>query len=312
MNRSRFRHVVSSPSPEVGPHVDDFLDYLQAECGAAINTRKAYQRDMVHFFTYLKQAGVSDIASLAPRDIDGFLRYCNSKELATSSTARALAAVRMYCRFLVLRNVLRLDVSESVDSPKRWNHLPTVMDDPAVQNLLASPSPEMDRYSARDFAMLSLLYATGMRASELAGLKVTDVNFNLGIVRVLGKGSKERIVPAAPMALGRVREYIEHHRNAHQAAAAPDNLFLSRSGQALSREDVYRIVRKYVVRSDTRGNVTPHTLRHCFATQLLSRGADLRSVQEMLGHANIATTQIYTHMDSDKLKTIHKRFHPRG
>ena len=313
MSRPRFRNdKIQFQPPEVGSHVNDFLDYLQAECGAAINTRKAYQRDMVHFFEYLKQAGVSDVASLAPRDIDGFLRYCNSKGLATSSTARALAAVRMYCRFLVLRNILRLDVSESVDSPKRWNHLPTVMDDPAVQNLLAAPTDDQDTYAARDAAMLCLLYATGMRASELSGLKVTDVNFSLGIVRVLGKGSKERVVPAAPLALRCIKEYIERHRKPQKTGTAPDNLFLSRSGKPLAREDVFRIVRKYVARSGTRGNVTPHTLRHCFATQLLSRGADLRSVQEMLGHANIATTQIYTHMDSDKLKTIHKRFHPRG
>lgn len=298
--------------PEIGPLVNEFLDYLQAECGAAVNTRKAYQRDLVHFFAYLKQSGVTGITALAPRDIDGFLRYLHEAKFATSSVARALAAVRMYCRFLVLRNILALDVSESVDSPKRWNHLPTVLEDPAARTLLDAPLADVDPYAARDCAMMTLLYATGMRASELSGLKVTDVNFNLGIVRVLGKGSKERVVPAAPVALRCVKDYIERHRNIPKAGPAPDQLFLSRSGKPLAREDVYRIVHKYVLRSGTRGNVTPHTLRHCFATQLLSHGADLRSVQEMLGHANIATTQIYTHMDSDKLKTIHKRFHPRG
>jgi integrase/recombinase XerD len=151
-----------------------------------------------------------------------------------------------------------------------------------------------------------------MRAAEIAGLKVSDVNANLGIVRVLGKGGKERIVPVAQEALLSVQEYLAHHRQVMMTADSGENLFLSRTGRALSREDVFRIVRKYVHRSALRGHVSPHTLRHCFATQLLSHGADLRAVQEMLGHADIATTQVYTHVDAARLKAVHKQFHPRG
>jgi integrase/recombinase XerD len=176
--------------------------------------------------------------------------------------------------------------------------------------------------------MLALLYASGLRASELSGLKVTDLSPQLGVIRVLGKGSRERLVPTARRAMAMVEDYIRQDREvgrpAPSAGAGPgrasasrdlppcDTLFLSRSGRPLSREDVFRIVRKYVRRASLRGKVSPHTLRHCFATQLLSHGADLRSVQEMLGHANIATTQIYTHVDASRLKAIHKKFHPRG
>jgi len=156
------------------------------------------------------------------------------------------------------------------------------------------------------------LYATGTRASELAGLDTADVNFNLGVLRVLGKGSKERIVPAAAEALDAVKAYRQQKCQVNSGPSSSRALFLSRSGKRLSREDVFRIVRKYVRRAALRGNVSPHTLRHCFATQMLSHGADLRSVQEMLGHADIATTQVYTHVDAARLKAIHKKCHPRA
>jgi integrase/recombinase XerD len=218
----------------------------------------------------------------------------------------------MFCRYLVLHGLMKHDVSASVDSPKQWHRLPTVLDDPAVRELLAAPSADSDVHAARDRAILALLYATGVRAAELAGLKLTDVNFHLGVIRVLGKGAKERIVPAAREALEILQEYVERRRPAPAGEGAAAALFLSRRNRPLSREDVFRIVRKYVRRTALRGNVTPHTLRHCFATQLLSRGADLRSVQEMLGHADISTTQVYTHVDAARLKAIHRKYHPRG
>jgi integrase/recombinase XerD len=218
----------------------------------------------------------------------------------------------MFCRFLVLQNILARDVSDVIDSPKKWNRLPTVLDDEHAEQLLAGPDDEQDPYASRDRALLTLLYATGVRASELAGLELPDVNASLGVIRVLGKGSKERIVPIAEQALEAVRTYVATDRPAVLRDAGEKRVFLSRTGKPLNREDVYRIVRKYVRRTALRGNVTPHTLRHAFATQLLAHGADLRSVQEMLGHADIATTQIYTHVDAARLKAIHKRFHPRG
>jgi len=292
-------------------HLRGFLDYLQAECGLALNTRKAYRRDLARFFACLACGGADDLKDLAARDIEHFLIQSKADGLAVSSIVRALAAVRMFCRYLVLVRVLERDVSDTIDTPKKWRHLPSVLDDPGVRQLIAAPDDGLDGLALRDRAMLLLLYATGMRAGELSGLKINDLNYNLGVVRVFGKGSKERIVPVANEAIQAVRDYISRLRPTLSNDPRQQALFVSKSGQVLPREDVFRIVRKYVARAALRGNVTPHTLRHCFATQLLSHGADLRSVQEMLGHADIATTQIYTHVDAARLKSIHKQFHPR-
>jgi integrase/recombinase XerD len=298
--------------PESQRLLRGFLDYLQAECGLALNTRRAYRRDLTRFLGGLDEPAARDLRKLTTAHVEQFLRTSHKSGLAVSSIARSLAAVRMFCRFLVLQNVLARDVSDVVDSPKKWNRLPTVLDDEHAGQLLAGPDDEQDPHALRDRALLTVLYATGVRASELAGLELPDVNAFLGVIRVLGKGSKERIVPIAEQALEAVRAYVATDRQAVLHDPAQKRVFLSRTGKALAREDVYRIVRKYVRRTALRGNVTPHTLRHAFATQLLAHGADLRSVQEMLGHADIATTQIYTHVDAARLKAIHKRFHPRG
>ena len=291
-------------------HLRAFLDYLQVECGLALNTRLAYGRDLRRFISRLGDAA-GDLAKLTTTDVEHFLRKCHEEDLSAGSTGRALAAVRMFCRYLVVNRALARDVSVTVVPPKKCRRLPAVLNDEHVRLILAAPSDELDAHVLRDRAILTLLYATGMRAGELAGLNACDVNFNLGIVRVMGKGGKERIVPAAQAALDAVRQYIQTDR----AAAAADTtgrLLLSRTGKPLAREDVYRTVRKYVRRAAVRGRVTPHTLRHAFATHLLAHGADLRSVQEMLGHADISTTQIYTHVDAERLKSIHRQFHPRG
>ncbi len=291
--------------------MEGFLDYLQAECGLSVNTRQAYGRDLGKFLGFLAERRRA-LEKLTPADVADFVHWCKAQSLSEASSARALAAVRMFCRYLVLHGALARDVSANVEAPKKWSRLPTVMDDSAARELIAAPTDQQDAYALRDRAILSLLYATGMRAAELAGLAVEDVNVNLGIVRVLGKGNKERIVPVAAQALRAVADYIQRQRATQASAEGAKRLFLSRSGRALAREDIFRIVRKYVRRSAVRGRVSPHTLRHCFATQLLSHGADLRAVQEMLGHADIATTQVYTHVDAARLKSIHKRFHPRG
>ena len=290
--------------------LDGFLDYLQVECGLSINTRKAYKRDLTRFLGYFK----APLDKLTPRWIEGFMKHCRDAGLAVSSSARALAAVRTFCKYLVVRGVLKLDISAGLEAPKKWNRLPTILDSRGLDELLTAPQEETDRFALRDRAILTVLYATGMRATEIAGLKLCDVNFNLGVVRVLGKGNKERIVPAAARALDVVGVYIQTARGAQvRGESRPTSpVFLSHTGRSLGREDIFRIVRKYVKRAGLKGNVSPHTLRHCFATQLLARGADLRSVQEMLGHADISTTQIYTHVDSSRLKALHKKFHPRG
>ena len=289
--------------------LDGFLDYLQAECGLALNTLLAYRRDLRKFFTFLADTGATDLAAVATVDIEGFLRFMRRSDLSVASVARTLAAVRMFFRYLVLVGKAPRDVTSAIDSPKKWHRLPTVLDDQTVRKLLDSPDPDQDAHGLRDRAILRLLYATGIRASELTGLQISDINFHLGIIRVLGKGSKERIVPVADEAVQAMQCYIQQGRGDQKTHK---KLFLSRSGKSMRREDIFRLVRKYVRRAAISGNVSPHTLRHCFATQLLAGGAGLRSVQEMLGHADIATTQVYTHVDTDRLKSIHKKFHPRG
>ena len=304
--------VRSAPPPDTARRLRGFLDYLQAECGLSANTRQAYRRDLQRFFRYLAGEDAGNLSKLRAGHVEGFLRFARDEQLAVSSIARALAAVRMFCRYLVIEGVLTRDVSAAVETPKKWHRLPTVLDEQAVTSILSAPQPGQDPYALRDRAVLALLYATGIRASELAGLNCLDVNTHLGVLRVLGKGAKERIVPAAQAALDVLSEYLRDQRPDMVRREDEAAALLSRTGRRLGREDVYRIVRKYVSRAATAGRVGPHTLRHCFATHLLSRGADLRSVQEMLGHADIATTQIYTHVDADRLRAVHKRFHPRS
>lgn len=297
--------------PEAVKKLLAFLDYLQAECGLANNTRKAYHSDLKRFIAHLDQGGTGGLEGIVPRDIENFLRAERGRGYATASVARAHAAVRMFCRFLVMERVLQRDPTESIDTPRKWHRLPTVLDSDTVDLLLSAPQVGQDVHALRDRAILMLLYATGMRASEVAGLRVGDINFKLGVVRVLGKGGRERIVPVAEVALHAVREYMADCRPT-LLAGGQEKLLLSRTGRDLHREDIYRIVKKYVRRASVKGRVSPHTLRHCFATELLSRGADLRSVQEMLGHADVATTEIYTHVDVARLREIHKKYHPRA
>ncbi|MCY2923840.1 MAG: tyrosine recombinase [Planctomycetota bacterium] len=306
-------HDPASPlPPEFQSKLLEFLDYLQAECGLALNTRKAYQADLRAFLAHVLDEGLVALPHLAVGHVETFLLALRGRGLAVSSAARTLAAVRMFCRYLTLTGLLAHDVSASVEPPRKWHRLPTVLDDRAVHELLAGPLPGHDAHALRDQAMLLLLYASGMRASELAGLEIGSVHAQLGVIRVLGKGSKERIVPVAQQALEALDRYVREHRPSLARDAQEKHLFLSRTGRPLCREDVFRVVRKYVRRVGLRGRVSPHTLRHSFATQLLTRGADLRSVQKMLGHADIATTQIYTHIDASRLKAVHKKFHPRG
>ena len=304
-------HSTALRYPEADRKLLAFLDYLQAECGLADNTRLAYRGDLKRFIAHLDQAGTDGLGGIAVRDIETFLRAEKRRGYAASSIARAHAAVRMFCRFLVMERVLPRDPAESIDTPRKWHRLPTVLDDQAVNLLLSAPELGRDPHALRDRAILMLLYATGMRAGEIVILRSRDINFKLGVVRVLGKGGKERIVPVAEEALQAVREYMEAYRPT-PIAGGHERLILSRTGRNLRREDIYRIVKKYVRKAAIKGRVSPHTLRHCFATQMLSGGADLRSVQEMLGHADIATTEIYTHVDVSRLRAIHKKYHPRA
>ncbi len=288
-----------------------FLDYLNIEAGLAENTILAYGRDLTCFTEHCMAQGVRAIEQVQPPVIYAYLHTLSKTGKAETSISRALVAVKMMLRFAILTGSIKEDFTSMLEGPKLWKRLPAVAAKEQVLKLLNAPC-EDDPYCLRDKAILEMLYATGARASEVAKMTIPNVNLKIGYVRVFGKGSKERIVPLGKVASRVTAEYIEHLRPQLVKPQSGDFLFLSRTGKCMDRIDVWRIVKKYALRAGMPKNVTVHTLRHCFATHLLTGGANLRSVQEMLGHVDIATTQIYTHVDLDRLRSIHKQFHPRG
>jgi integrase/recombinase XerD len=290
--------------------VELFLDYLAVECGLAANSIASYRRDLKRFCAYLSSRGKTGLGDVKSRDIVGFLTHERARGLSTNSASRALAAIRMLFRFLTVEGKVPKNVASTLESPHLWRRLPTVLDVDDVEALLNAPDPDKP-LGLRDRAILEVMYATGARVSEAADLRVENVNFDFQFVRCFGKGSKERIVPIGKRAVAALRKYVGGPRPRLDRKGSPF-LFLSKSGRRMSRENLWALVRKYALVAGLRKKVSPHTLRHSFATHLLEGGADLRSVQEMLGHVNIATTQIYTHVDKDRLRTVHKQFHPRA
>ena len=295
----------------LGRVVDTFLDYLTVEAGLSPNSILAYGRDLLKFADYCRSQNVNTLGDILPTTAYSFLRYLSDSGLAENSISRNLVAVKMLLRFGVLTGQITEDITDTLESPKLWKKLPAIANKDQVFRLLAAPCAD-DPYFLRDKALLQVLYATGARASEVIGLKINDANLNIGYVRCFGKGRKERIVPLGKTAAGTISAYLQDLRPQLEKPHSPDLLFLSRTGRRLDRIELWRIVKKYALRAGMPKNLTVHTLRHCFATHLLSGGADLRTLQEMLGHADIKTTQIYTHVDNDRLRSIHKQFHPRG
>jgi len=287
-----------------------FLDYLTVECGLADNTIQAYRRDLIKLGQFLENQQLADMGKLTGAMVQRFLASLAEQNLADSSIARCSAAVRMFLRFLYLEGKLAQDGAALLDSPKVWQRLPNVLDYRHVQALLAAPNGDSLLYY-RDKAILELLYACGLRVSELCSLDVADVDLKIGFVRCMGKGRRERIVPVGRMAIEALDSYLRLLRPNLVKDARIHRLFLSRRGRPLDRENVWRLVKRHARQAGLIGKVSPHTLRHCFASHLLEGGADLRMVQEMLGHVNVTTTQIYTHVDRKRLKQIHSRFHPR-
>lgn len=295
------------PRP-LGRTVQSFLDYMTAEAGLSANTILAYGRDLLEFVQFCDTQKVQDLEQVQPAIVYRYLQ--SRKDLSEASLSRHLVAVKMMLRFAVLTGLLKENFIDCLEGPKQWKKLPGVCSKDQVFSLLDAPCPD-DPYYLRDKAVLELLYATGARAAEVAGLEIKDVNLSIGYVRCFGKGRKERIVPLGRVAGRCIRTYLEELRPGLAKPHSGPRLFLSRTGRPLDRIELWRIVKKYARRACLPGKMTVHTLRHCFATHLLSGGADLRSLQEMLGHANIRTTQIYTHVDNERLKAIHRQYHPR-
>ncbi|HZM70169.1 MAG TPA: site-specific tyrosine recombinase XerD [Candidatus Cryosericum sp.] len=289
---------------------DDFLHHLAVERGLASNTLIAYGRDLAKFSRFLARKA-KDPRQVRQGEIDEFARDLSRQGLSAKSVARALNAVRMFYRFLIAEKVVSLDPTAQVKAPRTWKTLPRFLTLGEVDNLLAAPDGAHP-LGRRDAAMLELLYATGIRVSELVSLRLRDVNLDAGVLSCMGKGRKERMVPLSRAAIGRLRDYLETARPALQKVRNVAALFLNRRGASMTRQGFWKILKAYGASIGLRGKLSPHVLRHSFATHLLERGADLRSVQVMLGHADISTTQIYTHVNRERLKRVYKDFHPRA
>ncbi len=293
------------------PLVAQFLDHVTLERGLSANTRAAYAADLAAFSEFLAARGVRSANDVTREQVLAFLMAQKERSLSVNTLSRRLVAIKVFFRFLLQEGLLARNVTEVMDSPKLWRVLPGVLSQKEVERLLAAPVGG-DRRGLRDKALLELFYATGLRVSELAGLRLEDLHLADGYLRCFGKGSKMRIVPVGGLAGEALNAYLADGRPAFTRNPAERHLFLTYRGKAFSRKGVWLLVKQYALKAGIRKRLSPHTLRHSFASHLLANGAPLRVIQEMLGHADIATTQIYTHMDQGRLRAVHAQFHPRA
>jgi integrase/recombinase XerD len=290
--------------------LEAFEAYAAGECHLSVNTVAAYRRDLVHFTAWLDHRSIS---KLTISDLADYVSWLSAKELAPASIARHIVSLKIFFRYLQLEGVVAENPAELLGSQKLWERVPKILSIEQLTKLFVAPG-KTDACWRRDRTLLELLYATGCRASEISNLKLYDLHLDESYCICRGKGDKERVVPLNARAIDTVRAYLEHERPqlAAKRQVPPEWVLLSRRGQRLRRERIWELLKFYAKRVGAPPEVSPHTLRHSFATHLLNGGADLRQVQEMLGHASIATTQIYTHVDPTRLKAIHKKFHPRA
>ncbi|MGC4376430.1 site-specific tyrosine recombinase XerD [Fictibacillus sp. Mic-4] len=293
-------------------HVSDFIHYLIVERGLSTNTVESYKRDLTHYIEFLQKVDqISRINDVQRGNIMGFLIHLKDNGKASATIARHIASIRAFHQFLLREKAAESDPSVHIETPKTERRLPKVLSTKEVEALLDTPERN-DAFGIRDKAMLELLYATGIRVSELVNLNLTDVHLSMGFVRCLGKGNKERIIPLGRMANEAVELYLNKGRPVLARGKQPEALFLNHHGNRLSRQGFWKILKQLAQKANINKELTPHTLRHSFATHLLENGADLRAVQEMLGHADISTTQIYTHVSKTRLREIYASFHPRA
>jgi integrase/recombinase XerD len=292
--------------------IQEFSDYLRIEKRYSQHTVSAYCRDLNRFYAEL--AG-QKVDSVTTADIRGFLIFLKKQGLSPASVARSLSSIKSFFKYLCQDKQLQDNPAEILETPKRWRNLPDVLSSEDVDNLLKSPDLE-SVLGLRDKAMLEILYASGLRVSELINLQVSQLDMEVGYLRTFGKGSKERIVPIGAVAKRAVYNYIFNSRPAlasnRKDGRKAEELFVTRRGRGMTRQGFWKLLKGYVSQANVKVSVSPHTLRHAFATHLLERGADLRSVQQMLGHSDISTTQIYTHILGKRMLEIHQQFHPRS
>jgi len=292
-------------------HLERFRDYLALEAGNSGNTVASYLRDITRLSEYGMTRGTKAPEQLSAAQLREFIYFLKDLGLAPTTIRRQISAIRTYFKFLVGEGIAARDPSERIESPKRWRTLPAVLTVAEIDKLLAAPNTD-EPLAIRDRALLEFAYATGVRVSELVALKLQDILFEDGVARVFGKGAKERLVPVGRRALGAVALYAREIRPTLDRGKTHGFLFLNARGTPLSRVGAWGVIKVTARRAGLAKRVTPHTLRHTFATHLLEGGADLRAVQEMLGHADLSTTQLYTHVDRDYLRTVHKSYHPRA
>ena len=298
-------------SQDLAVHLAPFLRYQEVEVGMARNSLLAYGSDLGQFFEWFAKSKAPSLNAIDLTFLSAYLAHLHERGLSSTTVARHLVSIKMFFRYLLLEGVIRESVVDLVSSPKLWQHLPHVMSPDVVNRLLATPEGA-DRFMLRDRALLALLYATGCRASEVVNLRLRDVHLDESYCRCVGKGNKERLVSLNPIANRSLQAYLTHERPLLAARSEAEELLISKSGRALTRIMVWSLVKKYARRVGASDKVSPHTLRHSFATHMLAGGAEIRALQELLGHASIATTQIYTHVEHTRLKAVHKKCHPRG
>ncbi|MBI4688357.1 MAG: site-specific tyrosine recombinase XerD [Nitrospirae bacterium] len=288
--------------------IERFFNYLTVEKGLSQNTLASYRNDIKKFQEYLIKEKGKEIPNFKKADIISYLNHLRDLGNQTPTIARNISALRGLCRFFLLEKILDEDPIENLSTPKGWKHLPKVMGQDDVFTMIEKPAGS--KFSLRDRALLELLYSSGLRASEAISLKTEDINFEAGFISVTGKGSKERIVPVSENTIETIKKYIDELRPKFLKKKTSPYLFIAKGGKPMTRQRLWQLIKLYA--KDISGDVSPHTLRHCFASHLLEGGADLRALQKMLGHSDISTTQIYTKVTPDRLKKVHKEYHPRG
>ncbi len=291
-------------------YLEAFIDYLRVEKGLSTNSIAAYSRDLKKYLKHLRKEGLADLRGVVRKNITDFLFHLRRK-ISPISIARVLSSIKSFHKFLLREKITSQDPSDLIEAPKLEKKIPNFLTFDEVVKLLKAPNLKKLQ-GIREKAILELIYATGLRVSELAKLNITDVNLDVGFIKCKGKGSKERIVPLGKSANHFLQKYLKEARGKLLGKRVSSYLFLVQGGRVISRQSVWKMIKKLVRKVKIKKTVSPHTLRHSFATHLLERGADLRSVQEMLGHASITTTQVYTHVNQRRLKQIHSQFHPRA
>ena len=291
--------------------IDEYLNFLTVEKGVSRNTLDAYSRDLSRYMSFIHSSGIKAMADVTPDDVISYLAQIKKDGLNARSANRALAAIRGFYKFLIREKKIDTNPVAKIEQSKVWSRLPDTLNKEEMNLLLGAPGLKTP-HAIRDTAMMELMYATGIRVSEIITLTMNSINWQVGYLVVMGKGSKERIVPIGRSAYNCLHEYVNYARPGFVKEHATNTLFLNKSGRGLTRQGFWKILKKYAMKAGMQKKVHPHIFRHSFASHLLEGGADLRSVQTMLGHADISTTQIYTHITRERLKHIHKKYHPRG